>query len=124
MRKKNAYPQTLCWRCANAVPDREGGRGCTWSRSGIPVAGWEAVRRDLRLGRLSDGVKLESYRVQKCPCFAPDEQSKAEKLAYYRARLKALDVCLVLLEAAMDTEVSEADFRGLLALVEREEKVK
>ena len=29
-----------------------------------------------------------------------------------------------LLEAAMDTEVSEADFRGLLELVEREEKVK
>lgn len=81
MRKKNAYPQTLCWRCANEVPDREGERGCTWSRSGVPVAGWEAVRRDLRLGRLSDGVKLESYRVQKCPCFAPDEQSKAEKLA-------------------------------------------
>lgn len=82
MRKKNAYPQTLCWRCANAVPDRAGERGFTWSRAGIPVAGWEAVRRDLRLGRLSDGVKLESYRVQKCPCFAPDEQSKAEKLAY------------------------------------------
>lgn len=121
---KGRHNQTLCWRCANAVPDRDGTRGCTWSRSGVPVSGWEAVRRDLRLGRLSDGVKLESYRVQKCPCFAPDEQSKAEKLAYYRARLKALDVCLVLLEAAMDTEVSEADFRGLLELVEREENVK
>lgn len=121
---KGKHNQTLCWRCANAVPDREGECGCTWSRSGVPVSGWEAVRRDIRLGVLAEGRKSESYRVVKCPRFVPDLQSRAEKLAGYRKRLGVLNVCRVLLEAALDTAVSEADFRGLLALVEREEKVK
>lgn len=40
---------TICWACANAVPDADGERGCSWSREGKPVEGWVAERRDIRI---------------------------------------------------------------------------
>lgn len=57
---------TLCWCCKNAVPgtDTETGapRGCSWSRSFIPVAGWIADKETSETGR-------ETYRVFVCPEF-------------------------------------------------------
>lgn len=56
---------TLCYCCLNAVPGiRENGapRGCSWSRSFIPVAGWIADKETSETGR-------ETYRVFVCPEF-------------------------------------------------------
>lgn len=51
---------TLCWDCANAVPNAE--RGCSWSRSLRPVDGWTA--------EWSDKNGMQSYIVRECPQFA------------------------------------------------------
>jgi hypothetical protein len=55
-----AKQMTLCWQCANAVPNNETGRGCSWSRSFKPVPGWDA----------NDGERSTvSYHVRSCPEF-------------------------------------------------------
>ena len=113
------HQETLCWRCANAVPDREGERGCTWSREGKPVEGWKAVRRDIRAGNTADGKKTESYRVRKCPQFRRDPAKRRAEtpLEHYRQRLEQeANPNVVMLEAAMDPRVSEGDFMALLTL--------
>lgn len=43
--------ENLCWSCGNAV------NGCSWSRSFVPVDGWEAEE---------DGT---SYKIRNCPRF-------------------------------------------------------
>lgn len=67
--------QTLCWSCANAVPSADGERGCPWSRSGKPVEGWSAIRRDIRLQPTDKKKKhvrsVESYLVVACPLYRP-----------------------------------------------------
>lgn len=65
---KTMYTQTLCWSCANAVPDKYGKRGCSWSRSFEPVKGWDAQETRLYGG---DGSKRfqKSYCVRQCPEF-------------------------------------------------------
>lgn len=55
-------PKTLCWDCANAVPDKRG-HGCSWSRDLIPVKGWVATKGQ---------YNQSSYRVEKCPEFVVD----------------------------------------------------
>ena len=65
---------TICWACANAVPDEEGTRGCSWSREGKPVEGWVAERRDIRIQPKRPGEErraVESYQVITCPAFVP-----------------------------------------------------
>lgn len=65
---------TICWACANAVPDAEGERGCPWSREGKPVEGWTAERRDILVQDTSPGgekKRIESYQVITCPEFVP-----------------------------------------------------
>lgn len=51
-------PSTLCWQCANAVPDEQ--NGCDWSRHLMPVVGWTVQE--------SRG-RQPSYRVIACPEF-------------------------------------------------------
>ena len=65
---KTMYTQTLCWSCANAVPDKYGKRGCAWSRRFEPVKGWDAQETRLYGG---DGSKRfqKSYCVRQCPEF-------------------------------------------------------
>ena len=118
------YPETLCWRCDNAVPDRDGERGCDWSREGKPVEGWKATRRDIRVGTTGGGKKSESYRVKKCPQFRPDQRRQKETvLDRYRKRLeKETNTCRVMLDAAMDPRVSEEDFQVLLAEKKKKEE--
>lgn len=36
-------PDTLCWGCANAIPNRDGTMGCNWSRFFEPVEGWDTL---------------------------------------------------------------------------------
>ena len=65
---------TICWSCANAVPDADGERGCPWSREGRPVEGWVAERRDIRIQSARPGEErktVESYQVITCPEFVP-----------------------------------------------------
>jgi hypothetical protein len=33
---------SLCWKCINAVPNRDGTIGCSWTINLKPVKGWEA----------------------------------------------------------------------------------
>lgn len=54
-------PETLCWKCRNAVPNSQTGAGCEWSKGFCPVPGWTAELHEC------DGI--ESYRVLSCPKF-------------------------------------------------------
>ena len=58
-------PQTICWDCRNAV-----GGGCSWFTDYTPVAGWKAVKTELRGGYYD----YESYLVQHCPEFVDDRR--------------------------------------------------
>ena len=65
---------TICWACANAVPDADGERGCSWSREGKPVEGWVTERRDIRIQPKRPGEErrgVESYQVITCPESVP-----------------------------------------------------
>lgn len=65
---KTVYTQTLCWECANAVPNPHTGRGCSWSRHFQPVEGWDAQETRMYSGK--DGkYSVQSYCVRKCPEF-------------------------------------------------------
>lgn len=70
----DAMETTICWTCKNAVPDRDGEVGCAWSRSFVPVEGWEATPTKIvliyndehaehRRGPRTD----DSYIVHSCP---------------------------------------------------------
>jgi len=61
--------KTICWECANAVPDRAGARGCSWSRRFEPVKGWKAIRKELRFNDGRGASANESYIVLECPQF-------------------------------------------------------
>ena len=66
------YKDTLCWHCANAVPNREKTRGCSWSRKFIPVEGWTAARTDIYCQNRRGRPYAESYIVKSCPEFVSD----------------------------------------------------
>lgn len=62
-RRNNSYvkkKEQLCWFCKNACG------GCSWSRSFVPIAGWEAYALERDNGTIG-------YRIRKCPEFIPDE---------------------------------------------------
>lgn len=58
--------QTICWECANAVPDKQGRHGCSWSCERKPVQGWTAKRSRVKLW---PGQYINSYCVRECPEF-------------------------------------------------------
>ena len=58
---------TLCWRCANAVPTED--TGCLWSREFKPVEGWDAEETSVLAKNKSGARHLVSYRVKSCPGF-------------------------------------------------------
>ncbi len=62
------YAQTLCWSCANAVPDKQGKRGCAWSRHFKPVDGWDAEETQL-YNNENGKYAVQSFCVHKCPEF-------------------------------------------------------
>lgn len=62
-RKSESERETLCWSCQRAHL-----LTCSWSRSFIPVIGWEATRT------ICEGN--ESYFVQKCPKYVKDQPQR------------------------------------------------
>ena len=71
--KCRAIPKTgsICWGCANAIPSRYGGTGCSWSENRIPVEGWTAVKTE-QTG--ITGKPIVSYCVIKCPQYKGDKE--------------------------------------------------
>lgn len=70
-RDKQTRP-TLCWDCKNACG------GCSWSAKFEPVPGWKAVRKIIRpQAGWGKGKAVDTYRVDKCPLFEPDEGYEA-----------------------------------------------
>lgn len=69
-RRKAPNGSTLCWECANAVPNPKLGTGCSWSigERFIPVEGWVASKYCFKV---NDGVGTvtETYTVHACPQF-------------------------------------------------------
>ena len=69
----NNYKDTLCWHCANAVPNRAGTRGCSWSKKFIPVEGWEALKTNVFASNGKNKTRVtQSYIVKSCPEVIPD----------------------------------------------------
>ena len=62
MSYNKGYRATLCWDCANAVPNTE--CGCDWSRKYKPVKGWDAVE--------DKSFEGAGYTVINCPEFVRD----------------------------------------------------
>ena len=65
-RPANTPSRTICWTCANAVPD--GKRACPWSVDQIPVRGWKTEPP-----RHHDYGK--SYTVIECPMYVQDTET-------------------------------------------------
>lgn len=66
--------ETLCWYCANSVPNPNTGKGCSWSKEFKPVEGWNA-EETLVISRPDNGegeCAIQSYIVRGCPCFDRD----------------------------------------------------
>lgn len=61
---------TLCWYCANAVPSRDGERGCPWSVQGNPVPGWKADRKIIKCKNKKTVKMTETFFVRKCPMYS------------------------------------------------------
>ena len=60
---------TLCWQCKHAVPKIYKNRyvkGCEWSIKRLPVIGWDAETKILRVTATDDCI---SYNVKSCPKF-------------------------------------------------------
>lgn len=59
---RNKRP-TLCWRCANAVPNPPKGRGCEWSMFFRPVPGWSIAMHSLpNIGKAPSVYQCPKYR--------------------------------------------------------------
>lgn len=59
---------TICWRCANADTN-----GCSWAEKFVPVDGWDAIPRTLRIDR---GRIVQSYIVVDCPLYRRTKRRK------------------------------------------------
>lgn len=62
---------SLCWYCRNAYD------ACSWSRRGVPVEGWEALRNDLP-PKTEHGPPVMSFFVLRCPAFALEGRFQRE----------------------------------------------
>lgn len=63
---------TLCWTCENAVPSRDGSRGCSWSRGLQPVPRWTSLCRFMQINKRIDVY----YEVLECPEYIRDKDNK------------------------------------------------
>ena len=64
---RNLHSKTICWTCQNACG------GCSWSKSFIPVEGWEAEPAMLYAKDKAHGG-VQSYEVLRCPEYIPDRR--------------------------------------------------
>jgi len=67
---------TLCWQCANAVPNEK--YGCKWSKDFEPVEGWDAT--PTIIGRQNAQLApIPSFEVHECPEYLPiKEREKSD----------------------------------------------
>lgn len=74
---------TLCWDCANSVPNPETGKGCRWSVLYKPVDGWEAQETVIisRPDRTVGDCRIKSFKVISCPEFDRDSYDGGMTLA-------------------------------------------
>lgn len=70
---RGANQTQLCWFCQNAIPTRDGRRGCSWSTKFEPVPGWDAEETVLYQEANGRQMALNSYRIISCPQFVEDE---------------------------------------------------
>lgn len=64
MKEERILKNTLCISCINAVPTKDGTRGCSWSRSLKPVEGWTAEKHRKTY---TGGYMDITYMVTECP---------------------------------------------------------
>lgn len=64
-RRKNKN-ETLCWECRHAT-NPEG--VCPWSRSFIPVPGWDAKPHTLYVSARYQKHQIKSFLVRQCPLY-------------------------------------------------------
>lgn len=62
-----AIKDSICWYCENAVPSKDGTRGCSWSSKLIPVEGWTTYEYSASAGKA--GKKTIRHVVRTCPLF-------------------------------------------------------
>lgn len=61
---------SICWECANSVPNPYTGRGCPWSKHFKPVDGWDATETTLYAAKSYCSKSCQkSYCVRSCPLF-------------------------------------------------------
>jgi hypothetical protein len=59
--------QTICWDCSRATG------GCSWVDHFVPVAGWQAVPKKMKLHNgIGERKETGSYVVSECPDFIRD----------------------------------------------------
>ena len=68
---------TICWTCANAVPD--GKHGCSWSRDLLPVKGWTAKKRR--------NAEFTTYKITACPEYVRETQKTKQEADEEMVRL-------------------------------------
>ena len=68
---------TLCWRCANSVPNNLTGTGCPWSIFFRPIEGWKAEYHPARM--VGKNIVKETYTVIECPMFVEDISEEMER---------------------------------------------
>lgn len=71
-RGNRGHEDTLCWKCARAVPVR--GIACSWAASFTPVEGWTAEPTLLYAGNKGWKYKTPSFCVKQCPLFLEDKE--------------------------------------------------
>lgn len=55
----------ICFDCVNAVPTKDGTRGCNWSRYFRPVKGWTATKAPFKAAY----THTWTYHITECPEF-------------------------------------------------------
>lgn len=113
---------SLCWYCANAVPNAE--HGCSWSRKFKPVEGWTAKETKVNVANCPCG----SFHVYECPQFVRDcdnlggsscqTAEPPKKKPRYSYELTALDIGKKFINAPqaarwLRKQGVETDFRNL-----------
>lgn len=61
---------TKCWSCRRSCTSLE--HQCSWTRSWIPVKGWDA--KETICDRHPGGMAVKSFFVKSCPLYVPDKR--------------------------------------------------
>lgn len=81
---------SICWRCANSVPNSAKGLGCEWSVLFRPVRGWTAEYVPER--KAGDNIIKQSYLVTECPKFIEELTEKEERYLSLKKDVADVDI--------------------------------